>query len=82
MQGWMVKSRLSDTYGEIADTLHQGIPEADAAQAVADRVMAYDGSLWALDSQGPTVAEWTHTESGARLKVWAEFGPMPTVTRF
>lgn len=82
MNGWIVKSILTDTYGEIVDTLHQGIPAQDAADAVAEKVEQYDGSLWNLSGRGPRVANFVHSESGARLSVVAEFGALATATRF
>lgn len=82
MNGWIVTSTLSDTYGEINDTLAQTPDMADAFETVQGKVDQYAGSLWHLIAHGDNFAEFTHTESGAHLRVAADFGPMAVATYF
>lgn len=82
MQGWIVKSTLTDTIGEIVDTLAQTPGMGDAFGVVQSKVEQYAGSLWRLTAHGDNFAEFIHSESGAHLRVAAEFGPMAVATYF
>lgn len=84
MQGWIVTSTLTDTYGEINDTLMQ-VSETEGLAAfckVQEKVEQYAGSYWHLTAHGDTFAEFIHTESGAHLRIAAEYGPMAVATYF
>lgn len=82
MNGWIVKSTLTDTIGEIVDTLAQGIPAQDAVDLIESKVQQYADSYWTLTGRGPRVANFTHSESGARLSIVCEFGALAVATRF
>lgn len=82
MQGWIVTSILTDTYGEIRDTLVQTPSMGDAHMTVQAKVEQYAGSLWNLTAHGDNFAEFRHAESGAHLRIAADFGPMAVATYF
>lgn len=82
MDGWIVTSTLTDTYGEINDTLAQTPSKGDAFGTVQAKVEQYAGSLWHLTAHGDNFAEFRHTESNAHLRIAAAFGPMAVATYF
>lgn len=80
MFGYMVRSILTDTYGDIQDTLSIGGTLEESRDVVAAKVAQYAGSYWVLSTQAEDCATFIHSESGADLTIAVEYGRLPVAT--